>query len=201
MIKALIFDLGNTVVPFDFSRGYAAMEQRCRYRMPEIRKRLGATDLVIRFESGQIEPQPFVEELCRVLDLTMTYEEFREVWCSVFFPETLITESWLAALGQRYPLVLLSNTNAMHFEMLDRQYPILRLFKHRVLSNEVGAMKPSPIIYEAAIAKAGCKAEECFFTDDVAAYIQAARENGIDAVQFLSQDQLEKDLRARGVEW
>ncbi len=201
MIKALIFDLGNTLIPFDFRRGYAAMEQRCPYRMPEIRERIGATDLVTRLESGQIEPRPFVQELCRILDMQMSYEEFRDVWCSVFFPETLVAESWLEALAKRYPLVLLSNTNAMHFEMLEAQYPLLRLFEHRVLSNQVGAMKPSPIIYETAIAKAGCTAGECFFTDDIPAYVEAARQNGIDAVQFVSQDQLERDLRARSVEW
>ena len=201
MIKALIFDLGKTIVPFDFKRGYAAMEQRCPYPAAEIPKRIGATDLVVRFESGKVEPRKFVDELCGILDLTMTYDEFCDIWFSIFLPETLISESWLSSLGRRYPLVLLSNTNAIHFEMLDANYPILRLFRHRVLSHEVGAMKPSPIIYEAAIAKAGCQPSECFFTDDVAAYIEGACQCGMDAVQFHNQEQLERDLRARGVEW
>lgn len=201
MIKALIFDLGKTIVPFDFKRGYAAMEQRCPYPAAEIPKRIGATDLVIRFESGQIEPRPFVDELCGILDLKMTYEEFREIWFSIFLPETLISESLLAALGRHYPLVLLSNTNAIHFEMLEANYPILRLFQRRVLSHEVGAMKPSPIIYEEAIRQAGCRPAECFFTDDVPAYVEGACLCGMDAVQFHDQDTLERDLRARGVEW
>lgn len=201
MIKALIFDLGKTIVPFDFKRGYAAMEQRCPYPAAEIPKRIGATDLVIRFESGKVEPEAFVEELCQILDLQMSYEEFRGIWFSIFLPETLIEESWLAALGQRYPLVLLSNTNAIHFEMLEANYPILQLFQRRVLSHEVGAMKPSPIIYEAAIAKAGCRPGECFFTDDVAAYVEGACRCGMDAVQFHNQQILKRDLRARGVEW
>ena len=201
MIKALIFDLGKTIVPFDFKRGYAALEQRCPYPAAEIPKRIGTTDLVVRFESGKIEARKFVEELCGILDLQMSYEEFREIWFSIFLPETLIEESWLASLGERYPLVLLSNTNAIHFEMLEENYPILRLFRRRVLSHEVGAMKPSPIIYEAAIQKAGCRPGECFFTDDVIAYVEGACQCGMDAVQFQNQEILERDLRARGVEW
>jgi putative hydrolase of the HAD superfamily len=145
--------------------------------------------------------QDFFTQLCGLLDLDMSYQEFCEVWFSIFLPSTLVDEKWVAALGQRYPLVLLSNTNAIHFEMLEANYPILRLFKRRVLSHEVGAMKPSPIIYESAIAKAGVKPGECFFTDDVAAYVEGACLCGMDAVQFRSQEQLERDLRARGVEW
>jgi glucose-1-phosphatase len=201
MIKALIFDLGNVIVPFDFKRGYAAMEGRCPHPAAEIPKRIGATDLVRRFETGEVEPRAFVEELCRILDLTMTYEEFCDVWFSIFLPGTLIEESWLAALKRRYPLVLLSNTNAIHFEMLEAHYPILQLFDRRVLSHEVRAMKPSPIIYEAAVAKAHCKSSECFFTDDVAAYVEGACVCGIDAVQFQNQAQIQRELRARGVEW
>src|ERR1017187_2309979 len=141
MIKALVFDLGKTLVPFDFKHGYALLEKRCPYPAAEIPKRIGATDLVIRFESGQVGSREFVEQLCGVLDLEMSYQEFRAIWFSIFLPGTLVDESWLAALGERYPLVLLSNTNPMHFEMLEANYPILRLFEHRVLSYQVSAMK------------------------------------------------------------
>lgn len=201
MIKALIFDLGKTIVGFDFKRGYTAMEGRCRYPAAEIPKRIGATDLVLRYESGQVASRDFVAELCAILGMDMTYEEFCQVWFSIFLPGTLIGEAMLESLGRRYPLVLLSNTNAIHFEMLEANYPVLRLFKHRVLSHEVGAMKPSPIIYETAIAKAGCRPSECFFTDDVAAYVEGACQCGIDAVQFRGQEHLERELRARGVQW
>ena len=201
MIKAVIFDLGNTIVPFDFGRGYAAMERRCPHPAAEIRRRIGATDLVVRFESGKIGDREFVRELCAILDLEMSYEEFCEVWFSIFLPGTLIAEEWLERLGRRYPLVLLSNTNGIHFDLLEAHYPVLRLFERRVLSYEVGAMKPSPIIYETAIAEAGCHAGECFFTDDVAAYVDGARQCGIDAVQFHSQEQVNRELRARGLEW
>jgi putative hydrolase of the HAD superfamily len=201
MIKAVIFDLGNTIVPFDFSRGYAALEQRCPYPAAGIRQRIGSTDLVVRLESGQLEAPAFFDELRGLLDLRLSFEEFRDIWFGVFLPVTLISEEWLRALGRRYPLVLLSNTNTLHFEMLDAHYPILKLFERRVLSCEVGAMKPSPVIYEAAVAKAGCRAGECFFTDDVPAYVEGARLCGMDAVQFHSQAQVESELHARGLKW
>jgi HAD superfamily hydrolase (TIGR01509 family) len=70
-----------------------------------------------------------------------------------------------------------------------------------VLSYEVKAMKPQSAIFQAAVDRAGCRPEECFYTDDIAAYVEAARELGIDAVQFESLGQLQRELTARGIHW
>jgi putative hydrolase of the HAD superfamily len=201
VIKTVIFDLGKVLIPFDFSRGYRAMEKFCAYPAAEIPQRIAATDLVHRFETGLVEPRDFVAQLSRMLELRVTYEQFCEIWSSIFLPATLIPESLLAGIGARYRLLVLSNTNAIHFDMVRQSYPLLRHFHDLVLSYEVKAMKPSPAIYREAIARAQCRPEECFFTDDIPAYVEGARREGIDAVQFESCAQLERDLAARGIRW
>jgi putative hydrolase of the HAD superfamily len=60
-------------------------------------------------------------------------------------------------------------------------------------------MKPQPEIYRAAIDAAQCSPEECFFTDDIPEYVEGARQMGIDAVQFESREQIERELSARGI--
>jgi len=177
------------------------MAEVCSYAPEDIPKRIGATDLVVRFESGQIAPEEFVQELCGVLDLRMEYPRFCEVWSSIFLPETLIPESLLEGLRRRYRLLLLSNTNAIHFEMIRENYALLKHFDEYILSYEVGAMKPTPRIYEEAIARAGCEPGECFFADDIPEYVEGARKAGIDAVRFESAGQIENELRKRGVRW
>jgi FMN phosphatase YigB (HAD superfamily) len=201
MIRTLIFDLGKVIVPFDFSRGYRAMEGLCGLAAAEIPKRIGSTDLVIRFETGLVSPENFVAELSALLGLRVNYDEFCELWSSIFLPDTLIPDALLESLGRRYRMLLLSNTNAIHFAMIRERYPFVRHFHDLVLSHEVKAMKPSPVIYREAIARAGCAADECFFTDDIAAYVEGARKEGIDAVQFFSLEKLQEDMRERGIEW
>jgi putative hydrolase of the HAD superfamily len=198
MHQAVIFDLGKVLIDFDFERGYRALEGLCPHRAPEIRRRLAGSGLVERFETGLIEPRDFVTQLSTVLDLRMEYDHFRRVW-SCIFTEPLIPESMLVNLAARYRLVLLSNTNAIHFEMLRERLDFLRHFHHLVLSYKVKAMKPRPEIYRAAIAAAGCRPEECFYTDDIARYVEAARRLGIDAVQFESAGQLQREMTARGI--
>lgn len=200
MIKAIIFDLGRVIVPFDFNRGYARMEALCGTPALEIPGLIAPTGLVRKFECGEIEPREFVRQLSSHLGLNSSYEDFCEIWSSIFMPETLISEDLLEALKPNYRLVLLSNTNAIHFEMIRANYPLLRHFDAFVLSYEVGAMKPSPVIYRKAVEAAGCRPEECFFTDDIAEYIEGAGKFGIDAVQFESSAQIERELRGRGVD-
>lgn len=200
-IKTVIFDLGRVIVPFDFRRGYERIAPLCGLPAEEIPKRIGPSGLVNRFESGEIAPRDFVREFSKLLGLEISYETFCEIWSSIFLPETLIPESMVAGIARRYRTVLLSNTNPIHYAMLRENYPLLRHFHAYVLSYEVGAMKPLPAIYQRAIEAAQCLPEECFFTDDMPAFVEAARVHGIDAVQFESAAQIEAELHKRGIMW
>ncbi len=201
MFKTVIFDLGKVIVPFDLQRGYAALQPLCGISVEEIRKRIVAAGIVGPFESGQIEPEDFVRRFSGALGIELGYDRFCELWGCIFLPETLIPEELLIGLKKHYRLLLLSNTNAIHFEVLRRNYPILRHFDKRILSHEVGAMKPDPRIYQAAIESAGCRPEECFFIDDIQEFVDGARRAGIDAVRFESAAQLEQEFDARGIVW
>jgi len=199
--KAVIFDLGRVLVDFDFKRGYRQLEGLCPYPAPEIPKRLAGTGLVQALETGEIQPRKFVSEIAAVLSLDIDYDRFCEIW-SCIFTDTLVPEAMLEGLRRRYRLVLMSNTNAIHFEMLREHYP--RIWPHfdaLVLSYEVGAMKPRPEIYQTAVDRAMCSPEECFYTDDIAEYVEAGRRMGIDAVQFRSVAQLEGELKQRAISW
>ena len=199
MIKTILFDLGNVIVPFDVQLAYARMAELCACPSEEVAARIRATGLVRPFEKGEIAAEPFVRELSAALRLDISYQEFCDWWSCVFLPNPLVSEALLEDLAGRYRVLALSNTNPIHFAMLKEAYPLLRHFHDYVLSYEVGAAKPEPEIYREAIERAQCRPEECFFTDDLAVNIEAAREYGMDAVQFLSAEQLDQELRARGL--
>ncbi len=199
VVRTVIFDVGGVIVPFDFKRAYARLEGLCPYPAAEIPARLRTTDLVTQFETGLIEPEAFVTALSQVLELDADYQQFCDLWTSIFLPDTLIPERFVQGLKERYRLLLLSNTNAIHFGMIERTYPLLRHFDHYVLSYKVGALKPHAAIYEAALGHAQCAPEECFFTDDIPAFVEGARRHGIDAVQFQNYAQLQQEMASRGM--
>ncbi len=199
MIRALIFDLGGVVIPFDFQKGYAAMERHCPFPAAEIPKRIRSTGLVPLFETGQIEARAFVEGLTRALQVSLSYKQFCELWSAIFLPGTLIPVEFLDRLRARYRLIALSNTNELHFAEVRSNYPAIQMFEHLVLSYLVGCAKPQPRIYAEAVTRAGCPAAECLFIDDVEAYVEGARAAGLNAIRFEDFPHLEEDLARFGI--
>ena len=70
------------------------------------------------------------------------------------------------------------------------------MFELIVDSAFVGIRKPDPGIYELTLEKLGLPGEECAFIDDLEVNCDAAREHGIHAIQFVSTDQVIRDLNA-----
>ena len=147
MHKTVIFDLGKVLIPFDFQIGYQALSGRCPYDSMEVRRRIGKTGLVAPFEKGLIEPRDFVIQLSAALELRMDHADFCRAWSSIFYGQ-LINDTVLESLSTRYRLLLLSNTNAIHWEIVRENYPMLRFFHDHVLSFRVHALKPDAAILQ-----------------------------------------------------
>jgi FMN phosphatase YigB (HAD superfamily) len=199
VVRALIFDLGGVIVPFDFRRGYAAMAPHCAYPAEEIPKRIRSSDLVKRYETGRIESRSFVEELCDLLDLRVDFDGFCQLWSAIFLPGSLIPDELFTRLGDRYRLIALSNTNELHFRRIRTHYPVISRFEHLILSFRVGCAKPSRKIYDLAVAKAECRPKECLFIDDVQTFVEGAQSAGLDAIRFQGYPHLERELGRRGI--
>lgn len=199
MIRAILFDLGNVLVPVNFIRCREALAEVCVHPPKEVQRILGGSGLPRKYESGEVSSAEFFDATCRLLEMNVTYEKFTQVWGEIFSPDPIVPESLLEALRARHRMIILSNTNEMHFRLAEQRYPLLRHFDEFVLSYRVGAMKPDTRIYRSAVAAAGCPAEECFFLDDLTENVEAARGEGIDAALFTTLDQLHADLRARGI--
>jgi len=185
MIKAFIFDIGNVLLPFDFS---VALEK--------LRQKSGVEALVAvmepikhAYESGLMGRQEFLKKLTDILRYTGTEAELIAAWEDIFTENAAMSEL-VRALQPRYPLYLLSNTNDLHVDHIFRAYPVFRLFKDAVYSHRVKAFKPDTRIYEIALEQFGIHAGETVFIDDLQPNIDAALALGFQAIRY--------DLRRHG---
>lgn len=200
MTHAVILDLGNVVVGLDFARAYRAAAKLSSHSPEEIPELIRAANLAQPYERGEISSEEFHRLFCGALDLPLAFPEFVRLWSNMFQPRPILEEDFVRRLSSASKLLLLSNTNEIHFEFIRKEFPLLRYFRDFTLSYRVGALKPDPRIYLDAVRRAGCAAEECFFTDDLAENVLAARGLGIDAEVFTTRESLEAQLRQRGVE-
>lgn len=198
-IKALLFDLGKVLVDFDFGRGMEQFIARTSLPRQEFERIILDQGWIRRYESGEVSTRAFHGYLSESGKLEMSLEEFGQVWGSVFLPGMIVPERLLSILGERYPLILVSNTNESHIDYIAKNYRVLDYFNHRILSHEVRSLKPDRKIYDAAIAASGLPPEALFFTDDREENIASAAELGINAHQFHSVKGLVKALQNYGV--
>jgi len=199
MIDVVYFDLGKVIVDFDHSRVARELLKVTPLSLKEAMAVLSDGELVSEYETGRLSSQEHYRKVCRRLQMEVSIEKFRELWGSMFLPEPLLSESFLQDLRKRYRLMLLSNTNEIHFDFVIQHYPILRMIEERLLSYQAGCMKPEARIFELAIKKAGVAPENIFFTDDRLENIEAAQRAGIQALLFQSETQLKRDMARWGM--
>jgi putative hydrolase of the HAD superfamily len=199
-IEALLFDLGKVLVDFNFELGMRHFAARSPLSPAAFEQVVMDRVWLQKYETGAIGTVEYHRYLCEEGGLEMSIEEFHDAWSAVFLPDLIVPETLLAALKQRYPLILVSNINESHATFISAKYSVFEYFDHRILSHEVGAMKPDRRIYDVAIAAAGKPPESLFFTDDRPENIESASKLGIQAHQFRSLGGLLAALKRCGVD-
>jgi len=199
MIKVIYFDLGKVIINFDYAQALQELGKVTPLPTTEVARVLANGSLILDYETGKISTVDFYQLFSKTLKLNVSLEKFKQLWGNMFLPEPLLSEAFLEALKKTYRLLLLSNTNEIHFEFVRAKYSILSHIEEHVLSYQVGSMKPEKQIYQAAIERASVPAEEIFFTDDRQENVEAARMAGIQAVQFFSENQLKREMRQLGI--
>jgi putative hydrolase of the HAD superfamily len=199
MIEVIYFDLGKVIIDFDHSRAAQELLKVTPLSLEDAMAVLSDGELVSEYEKGWVSSQEHYRKVCHRLQMEVSIEKFRELWGSMFLPEPLLSESFLRTLKAHYRLMLLSNTNELHFDFVTKHYPILKVIEERLLSYQAGCMKPEARIFEMAIEKAGVAPECILFTDDRQENIEAARRTGIQVLQFKSESQLIRDMLRLGM--
>lgn len=72
-------------------------------------------------------------------------------------------------------------------------------FEHTLISAELGIAKPDPAIFVVAAETFGVSPGDCYFADDLAENVEAARATGMDAEQFATASALVAALALRGI--
>ena len=193
----VVFDLGGVLVSVDFMRACRRLEAAGGAPAADIREAIvnGADKLA--FDSGRLSAQQFAARVCAAVGAQLSYAEFAEIWCDIFAEQGEVTEL-LDQISAKADLVLLSNTDPLHFQFVRSRFDFLEKFSRMLLSYEVGYAKPARQIFERALGSADRRTRLIYF-DDVPEFVAAARACGLPAEQFVDAAKLRRDLQAFGV--
>ena len=198
-IEALIFDIGNVLVPFDWQPFKNQLLAGSTNLTAEVEMEF--RELVVRFDLGEMNGETFARLATRLIGFKGGEAEFIAIWNSIFSSNPPM-EQTILSLKSRYPLFLLSNTSDLHLAYLMRNFDVLQHFADGVYSFRAKCAKPERRIFEMAIKQFRLQAEKPASIDDLPANIRSATEVGLKAVQYdlTKHAEFEQHLAELGVQ-
>ncbi|HEX2971828.1 MAG TPA: HAD family hydrolase [Tepidisphaeraceae bacterium] len=209
MLKAILFDLGDTL--FDFApmdtravfeeaghKTYAFLEDR-GHKLPPFRRYFRTQYSAVRWSYlwSKIRRREFnsfdlLGKICRRMNIELddaTLRELAWLWYSPITAYTSVAADVIPTLTQfrdrGYKLAIVSNTFIPGF-VLDKHlslHNLLEFFPTRIYSSEIGYRKPHPRIFEMALQAVGVSPADAIFVGDlVKTDIVGARRAGIPAI-------------------
>lgn len=178
-IEAFIFDIGNVLLHFDYNKARTTL------------RAAGASEsdaglvegLGHRYERGAVSSEEFLRELSEIFGQAVLEDVLVRAWQEIFEPNLPMWEV-VEKLHGRYPLYLLSNTNALQHDYIVERYEILERFADGVYSYRARMMKPEPEIFAEAITRFGVEPAATVYVDDLAPNVEAARAAGLRAFHY-----------------
>lgn len=204
--KVMICDLGNVIMLFDRFRTYRAIGHRLKTPYFNIKNAIEETNLRQKYETGKISDKEFYEKVLFLVKATkkkLPFDLFCEFWGDIFWPNKKMIDA-LNILKDQLNLVLLSNTNNIHFSNVKEHYSdILEMFDNRIiLSYKEKISKPNIKIYEKAIKifkDENITYGDCIYVDDREENVRMANKLGMKGIVFFSYPQFVYSMRKFGL--
>ena len=177
-ISAVCFDLGKVLLHFDWQLMLDRIAKKSPLPPATIAQLLKEDPQIYVYEAGGTTSARFFTHLKKLLQYKGTAKELRAAFVEIFtpLPEHIALAGLLAP---HYPLAIISNTNDAHIEYAEATYSFFSLFRARIYSHQVKAMKPEPAIYQAALKMlGGIDPLEALFIDDLEPNILGAVQLG-----------------------
>jgi len=200
-IQAVIFDLGNVLIDFDYHIAINRISQFTDKSPKQIFGLFFDSQLTALFEEGKISPNDFFLRVKEMLNLKLDYESFLPIWNDIFFlsPKNLQVYNLARLLNKNYPLALLSNINVLHLDYIKKKFSVFDHFENIIASCDMKMRKPDPLIYQKTLDTLGALPQNTFYTDDRPELVESANRLGLKGFVFKGVAQLNKDIIAAGI--
>jgi glucose-1-phosphatase len=180
-IDALIFDIGNVLVPFDWRPAERRLRERCMNFAGEPVAEF--REYIRRLDLGELTGKEFSSITMPLIGFLGDETEFVAIWNSIFNANPTM-ERAIENLKGRYPLFLISNISDLHLGYLTQNYDVLGHFADGVYSFRTRCAKPDRKIFEIAVDQFGVNPATTAFVDDLAVNVLSALDVGLKAIQY-----------------
>ncbi len=187
MIKTVIFDCFGVLT----EDGWLAFSNK--YRTPENEEELRYINH--QADKGLVDYETFLDRVCELTGVPKS--EAHKTITTVHHPNVALFEYIQKLKNSGYRLGVISNVGDELGNFLPQKY--VDLFTDITLSYQVGAIKPSPEIYEVHLRKSGISADEAVFIDDREPNVEGAKRVGMHGFVYQNPENIAAELEKLSV--
>lgn len=199
MVNTVIFDLGNVILNFDHKLICERIAKYSKYSVGDI-YHMGVSSRQFKlYDEGKIKSEELFQWILERFDIDISYDIFQSIWSEIFSLNDAMEVVLLELKKNGYNMILLSNTNELHFDYIRKNFKVIEIFDDHVLSYMLGYSKPHEEIFREALRRADSPGRDCVYIDDIEEFCEAARKLDINSITYRSTGQLVSELRKLGV--
>lgn len=188
MTDTILLDLGGVLIDVDYHRAAAAFNALGFDGFEAIYSKAQQDHLFDGFETGALSPEEFRARIRLLHGGGITDAQVDACWNAMLgtIPEDRIR--LVRQLRERYRVLLLSNTNAIHVPAFERIIAerngiedLGSLFDGAYYSCVIGLRKPDAAAFHHVLAQHGADPARTLFIDDSIQHVEGARRAGLKA--------------------
>lgn len=189
LLESIIFDFGRVIANFDHMKICSRLADFSELSPQEIYDLIfKSSGLEKLYDEGKITSKEFYNLVTKIVRANekLTFELFEKIWGDIF-SENLGIEKVLQSVKPDVKIMLLSNTNEIHWRYMSQLSVIKKYFyddRNLILSFRLGFRKPDKKIFIEGIKKSGCNPEEIVYVDDIPEYVITAIELGMNGITY-----------------
>lgn len=187
MIKNIIFDLGDVLIrvqteKFKDNILSQDIDEKDFQNLMKVWKK---ADVINKFQTGKWSSKDFLKYSTRKLNKKISQNNFKQHYNNIF-SEISQMKQLLSKLSKdrKYKLILLSNTDPLHYNYIRNSFSYISLFDHAVLSYKSGYVKPDKIIFRKLLKTLKIKNTETLYIDDLKVNCKSAEELGFKVIHY-----------------
>ncbi len=190
---AIIFDLGGVIINLDYQLTIEAFKKLGIVNFEEMYTQAKQNNLFDDFETGKISSQHFINSLLPFLPSGTSANKVVHAWNAMIldFPKKRL--ELLDQLNSKYRVFLLSNTNDIHLQAVNRSLAnttdrkLDTYFEKVYLSHEVKLRKPHKEIFEMVCNEQNLNPATTLFIDDTIGHVNGANSIGLQGIHLIDK--------------
>ena len=198
-LKNIIFDLGNVLFSIDYKKTQDAFEALGFKNFADMYSQFTADALFKKLETGKISNTEFYSTIIKSHGGDITEEQINNAWNGMLLNWRIKSVEFLENLSKKYKIYLLSNTNDIHLQAVNKllkeqtgRESIDDIFTVAYYSHKINYRKPNADIFEFVLKHANIKASETLFIDDLENNIATAVSLGFKTHLLLDGENIEE---------